>query len=64
MNGTNNSNDGGNADTEEGKIVSELQEAYKEMESIRKTPSFKKVKHAVEQEILLMEKKKSEETKN
>ena len=43
-------------------IISELKRAYKDIESKRNTAEFKKIKHAVEQKVLLKDKDLKEKT--
>lgn len=43
-------------------IISELRRAYKDIESKRNTAEFKKIKHAVEQKVLLKDKELKEKT--
>lgn len=41
-------------------IISELKRAYKDIESKRNTAEFKKIKHVVEQKVLLKDKELKE----
>lgn len=43
-------------------IISELKRAYKDIESKRNTAEFKKIKHAVEQKVLLKDKELKKKT--
>lgn len=45
-------------------IISELQQAYKEIESKRNTAEFRKIKHAVEQKVLLKDKELKEKSQS
>lgn len=47
---------------DEDSVISELQKAYKEMEAKRNTVEFRKIKHTVEQKILLKNRERQQET--
>lgn len=47
---------------DEDSVISELQQAYKEIEAKRNTVEFRKIKHTVEQKILLKNKERQQET--
>ena len=47
---------------DEDSVISELQQAYKEMEAKRNTVEFRKIKHTVEQKILLKNRERQQET--